>query len=118
MLELDNFFRPEFLNRLDEIIVFQALAQEDIVRIVDIQLQRLQNLLASRQLTLELTADAKLYLAERGFDPVFGARPLKRAMQRDLQDPLALAILEGRVREGDHVLADVAPDGESLTFEP
>jgi len=117
LLELDSFFRPEFLNRLDEIIVFQSLSQADIVRIVDIQLQRLQRLLASRRLTLELTPEAKFYLAERGFDPVFGARPLKRAMQRDLQDPLALAILEGRVVEGDHVVADLAPDGESLVFQ-
>jgi ATP-dependent Clp protease ATP-binding subunit ClpB len=66
--------------------------------------------------TLELTADARHYLAQRGWDPVFGARPLKRAIQRDLQDPLALALLEGRVREGDHVVVDVGADGESLTF--
>jgi ATP-dependent Clp protease ATP-binding subunit ClpB len=117
MGELDHFFRPEFLNRLDEIIVFQSLAQADIVRIVDIQLAWLQRMLASRRITLELTTDAKLYLAERGFDPVFGARPLKRAIQRDLQDPLALAILEGRVREGEHILADLGADGDSLTFE-
>ena len=114
--ELDSFFRPEFLNRLDEIIVFQALNQQDIVRIVDIQLQRLQRLLVSRRLTLELTPAAKLFLAERGFDPVFGARPLKRAIQRELQDPLALAILEGRVREGEHVVVDLAADGERLEF--
>ncbi len=114
--ELDSFFRPEFLNRLDEIIVFQALNQQDIVRIVDIQLQRLQRLLVSRRLTLELTPEAKLFLAERGFDPVYGARPLKRAIQRELQDPLALAILEGRVREGEHVVVDLAADGERLEF--
>jgi ATP-dependent Clp protease ATP-binding subunit ClpB len=117
MLELDNFFRPEFLNRLDEIIVFHSLTQENIVRIVDIQLARLERLLSSRRLTLELTTDAKLYLAERGFDPVFGARPLKRAIQRDLQDPLATHILEGHVREGDHILVDIAPDGEGLVFQ-
>ncbi|MFN8448325.1 MAG: hypothetical protein U0521_06975, partial [Anaerolineae bacterium] len=94
-----------------------SLTQDDLERIVSIQLKHLQGLLASRRLTLELTADAKHYLAERGFDPVYGARPLKRAIQRDLQDPLALAILEGNVREGDHVVADAAPDGEGLVFE-
>ncbi len=116
MAELDRVFRPEFLNRLDEIILFQSLTQADIVRIVDIQLRRLEKLLASRHLTLELTPEAKTYLAERGFDPVFGARPLKRAIQRDLQDPLALHILEGSVRDGDHIIADLAEDGESLSF--
>ncbi|MFO7322095.1 MAG: ATP-dependent chaperone ClpB [Chloroflexota bacterium] len=117
MAELDHFFRPEFLNRLDEIIVFHSLSQEDIVRIVDIQLQRLDRLLADRRLTLELTPEAKKFLAEKGYDPVFGARPLKRAMQRELQDPLAMQILEGHVREGDHILVDVAPDGQSLVFQ-
>ncbi|MCA0456182.1 MAG: ATP-dependent chaperone ClpB [Chloroflexi bacterium] len=116
MHELDNFFRPEFLNRLDEIIMFQSLTQEDIMRIVDIQLGRLKERLQSRRLTLELTADARRWLAERGFDPVFGARPLKRAIQRDLQDPLAIAILEGKVNEGDHIVVDAAMDGESLAF--
>ncbi len=117
MEELDQYFRPEFLNRLDDIILFQSLTQSDLERIVSIQLKHLERLLASRHLTLELTADAKHYLAARGFDPVYGARPLKRTIQRDLQDPLALAILEGRVREGDHVVADVAADGEGLRFE-
>jgi len=116
MSELDHQFRPEFLNRLDEIIMFQSLTQEDITRIVDIQLQRLSRLLQSRRLTLELTADAKRWLAERGYDPVFGARPLKRVIQRDLQDPLANAILEGHVQEGDHIVADVDLNGEMLSF--
>jgi ATP-dependent Clp protease ATP-binding subunit ClpB len=116
MHELDNVFRPEFLNRLDDIILFQSLTQEDIMRIVDIQLNRLTERLQSRRLTLELTTDARRWLAERGYDPVFGARPLKRAIQRDLQDPLATAILEGRVNEGDHIVADADLDGEGLTF--
>ncbi len=116
MHELDNVFRPEFLNRLDDIILFQSLTQEDIMRIVDIQLNRLTDRLQSRRLTLELTTDARRWLAERGFDPVFGARPLKRAIQRDLQDPLATAILEGRVNEGDHIVADADLSGEGLTF--
>ncbi len=114
--ELDNVFRPEFLNRLDDIILFQSLTQEDIMRIVDIQLSRLTDRLRTRRLTLELTTDARRWLAERGYDPVFGARPLKRAIQRDLQDPLAVAILEGNVHEGDHIIADASMDGESLTF--
>jgi ATP-dependent Clp protease ATP-binding subunit ClpB len=113
---LDRQFRPEFLNRLDEIILFHSLAREHIVRIVDIQLARLDRLLADKHITLELTHDAKAYLAGRGFDPVFGARPLKRTIQRDLQDPLALAILEGQVREGDHVVADVDATGDALAF--
>ncbi len=116
MHELDNVFRPEFLNRLDDIILFQSLTQEDIMRIVDIQLKRLTTRLQSRHLTLELTGDARRWLAERGFDPVFGARPLKRAIQRDLQDPLATAILEGNVNEGDHIVADADLNGEGLTF--
>ena len=117
LLELDQYFRPEFLNRLDDIILFTSLTQADLERIVSIQLKHLEKLLVSRRITLELTADAKHFLAERGFDPVYGARPLKRAIQRDLQDPLALEILEGKVREGDHILADVGADGEGLTFE-
>ncbi len=116
MEELDQVFRPEFLNRLDDIILFNSLTQADIERIVTIQLRRMDRLLAQRRLTLELTADAKRYLAERGFDPVYGARPLKRAIQRDVQDPLALAILEGRVREGDQVVADVNDQGDGLVF--
>ena len=116
MGELDNYFRPEFLNRLDDIILFKSLTQTDLERIVGIQLKHLEGLLASRRLTLELTADAKHYLAERGFDPVYGARPLKRTIQRDLQDPLALEILEGRVREGDHIVVDVNTTGDGLAF--
>ena len=116
MIELDAQFRPEFLNRLDEIILFHSLTQEDIVRIVDIQLARLERLLAERHLALELTPQAKQFLAEKGFDPVYGARPLKRAIQHHLQDPLAMQILEGYLRDGDHVRVDVA--GDELSFTP
>ena len=116
MLELDSYFRPEFLNRLDEIIMFHSLTQQDIVRIVDIQLARLERLLAERGLTLDLTGTARAYLAQRGYDPVYGARPLKRAIQRELQDPLALHILEGQVHDGDHIIADAAPNSEGLIF--
>src|SRR5690606_26436846 len=116
MIELDTVFRPEFLNRLDEIILFHSLTQEDIARIVDIQFERLKTLLADRNLTIELTNRARQYLAEKGYDPVYGARPLKRAMQHNLQDPLALHILEGHVRDGDHIVVDYVPDDEALTF--
>jgi ATP-dependent Clp protease ATP-binding subunit ClpB len=116
MSVLDQQFRPEFLNRLDEIIIFHSLTRADIERIVDIQLRRLQRLLAQRQITLELTPEAKLLLSEKGYDPVFGARPLKRAIQRYLQDPLAVALLEGQIRDGEHVVVDEM-DGE-LQFNP
>ncbi len=115
--ELDRHFRPEFLNRLDEIILFHSLKQEHILQIVDIQLHRLRGLLAERNLTMELTDTARSFLAERGYDPVFGARPLKRTIQRELQDPLALYILEGQVRDGDHIVVDVDPSNERLTFQ-
>jgi ATP-dependent Clp protease ATP-binding subunit ClpB len=113
---LDRHFRPEFLNRLDEIIIFHALTQEQIVHVVDVQLARLQKLLNNRRVHLELTDAARHWLAERGFDPVFGARPLKRTIQREVQDPLAVAILEGRVQEGDNILVDVEDD--VLIFAP
>jgi ATP-dependent Clp protease ATP-binding subunit ClpB len=113
---LDQHFRPEFLNRLDEIIIFHSLDRAHIERIVQIQLQRLQKLLARRQITLQLTPAAQAFLAERGYDPIFGARPLKRAIQRYLQDPLAMALLEGNVQENAAVVADVASDGERLIF--
>ena len=116
MNELDRTFRPEFLNRLDEIIIFHSLTREHIVRIVDLQLGKLRDILAERRITLELSAAAKMLLADAGWDPVFGARPLKRAMQRELQDPLAMALLEGKVREDDHVHVDVSVDGAKLAF--
>ena len=115
MGELDRHFRPEFLNRLDEIIIFHSLTREDIIKIVDVQLVRLERLLAERRITLELLSEAKVLLAEHGFDPVFGARPLKRAIQRELQDPLALEILEGNIHEGDHIR--VGAQDDNLVFE-
>jgi len=108
--ELQRFFRPEFLNRIDEIVIFHPLDERHIEQIVDIQLGRLRKLLGDRKLTLELTEQAKRHLAQVGYDPAFGARPLKRAIQHELQDPLSLAILEGRYREGDTVRVD-ARDG-------
>jgi ATP-dependent Clp protease ATP-binding subunit ClpB len=100
-------FRPEFLNRVDEIIIFSPLTQEQITTIVDIQLEQLRQRLVQRKITLTLTPAAKQLLASEGYDPTYGARPLKRVIQRRLQDPLALAILEGRFHDGDHIEVDV-----------
>jgi ATP-dependent Clp protease ATP-binding subunit ClpB len=108
-------FRPEFLNRVDEVVVFRPLGREDLSRIVEIQLGRLRKLLVDRDVTLELTETARELVADSGYDPVYGARPLKRAIQRMLQDPLATRLLQGEFRAGDHVVVDVGP-GESLSF--
>jgi ATP-dependent Clp protease ATP-binding subunit ClpB len=108
-------FRPEFLNRVDEIVVFRPLGREDLGRIVEIQLGRLRHLLEERKLTLELTEAAREAVADAGYDPVYGARPLKRAIQRMVQDPLALRILKGDFKAGDHVLVDQG-DGGQLAF--
>ncbi len=114
MEALRRTFRPEFLNRIDEIVTFKALGKEQIQQIVDIQLQDLQKRLAERKLTLELTPAARVALAERGYDPVFGARPLKRTIQRMIENPLSVDVLAGRFAEGDTVL--VEPDGETFRF--
>ncbi|RUS58884.1 ATP-dependent chaperone ClpB [Pseudorhodobacter sp. E13] len=104
-------FRPEFLNRLDETIIFDRLAREDMAGIVTIQLKRLERRLASRKITLELDADALQWLADEGYDPVFGARPLKRVIQRSLQDPLAEMILAGDVMDGSTIAVSASADG-------
>ncbi len=109
-------FRPEFLNRIDEIVVLNSLSPEDIKRIVDIQLGQLKKRLADRRLDIELTDAAKEALARAGFDPVYGARPLKRAIQREVQDKLAMKLLEGDFKEGDKILVDAGQDGQ-LVFE-
>jgi len=114
--ELHRHFRPEFLNRLDEVIIFQALTFEDIKRIVGIQLDRLVALLGEKRLAIELTDGAKELLAREGFDSAFGARPLKRAIQRMVIDPLAVRILEGGFNPGETVHVDVATGGESLSM--
>ena len=113
--QLRDHFRPEFLNRVDEIVVFQLLSREQIAEIVGHQLERVRERLAERGIALELTDAAKEALVEAGWDPAYGARPLKRAIQRMLENPLALRLLEGDVREGDAVRVDAA-DGE-LVFE-
>ncbi len=114
--ELRRHFRPEFLNRVDETVIFHALGRPEIRAIVDIQLRQLLGRLAERKITLELTDAARDLLAEQGWDPAFGARPLKRAIQRLVFDPLAQAILAGKFREGDKVTVDYPRGAESLTF--
>ncbi len=104
-------FRPEFLNRLDEIILFHRLGRDDMAGIVEIQLRHLEGLLEDRKITLEITDAAKRWLAEAGYDPVYGARPLKRTIQKSLQDPLARQILEGTIRDGDRVDVDAGESG-------
>ena len=99
-------FRPEFLNRVDEIIIFERLSEEDLKKIVEIQLARLTKRLAQQNIRLDLTDSAKTLIAREGYDPVYGARPLKRAIQRDLLDPLSMNILEGKIGEGQRVVAD------------
>jgi len=112
---LRRTFRPEFLNRIDEIVTFRSLGADEIHRIVDIQMRDLQRRLADRKITIELTEDARRTLAERGYDPVFGARPLKRAIQRMVENPLAVDILGGKFHEGDHIVVDSA-NRETFTF--
>jgi ATP-dependent Clp protease ATP-binding subunit ClpB len=107
-------FRPEFLNRVDDVIVFRPLTREQLAAIVDIQLRQLQKRLAERKIELRVSQAAKELLAERGWDPLYGARPLKRTIQRLVGDRMALLILEGRIRDGDVVAVDV--DGGELTF--
>jgi ATP-dependent Clp protease ATP-binding subunit ClpB len=114
---LHRQFKPEFLNRVDEIITFQGLSREDLFAIVDIQIKRMAKRLADRKYKVSLTLEAKQFLVEAGYDPSYGARPLKRAIQRHIEDPLALEILEDRFAEGDHILIDRGLDPDDrLTF--
>jgi ATP-dependent Clp protease ATP-binding subunit ClpB len=106
-------FRPEFLNRIDEVLIFRALEKEQLARIVDLQLDRVARRLAERKLQLDVTPEARAYLAVEGYDPAFGARPLKRTIQRLLLDPLSLRLLAGEFAPGDTVLVDAAPSGEA-----
>ncbi len=104
-------FRPEFLNRLDEILLFRRLSREDMRGIVAIQLERLRKLLSDRKITIDIDAAAMSWLANAGYDPVYGARPLKRVIQRELQNPLAQAILEGRIPDGAVVRVSAGENG-------
>jgi ATP-dependent Clp protease ATP-binding subunit ClpB len=115
---LKQRFRPEFLNRIDETVIFERLGREEISAIVDIQIKRLCSRLEDRKITLTLTPSAREVLAERGYDPLFGARPLKRTIQADLENPLAKAIIAGVVKEGDTVTADSGGDALTLRAAP
>jgi ATP-dependent Clp protease ATP-binding subunit ClpB len=114
MAALQQIFRPEFINRVDDIVIFKPLGQEQIERIIELQLQSLVGILAGRQITLTLTAAAKKLLFREGYDPAYGARPMKRAIQRLIQDPLAMQILDGAVHAGDEVVVDA--DAEAMKF--
>ncbi len=109
-------FKPEFVNRLDDIVVFQALTEDELSQIVELQVDLLQRRLADRRLTLAVTPDARAWLAERGYDPAYGARPLRRLIQKEIQDRLATGILAGRIHDGDTVRVDVAADGTELAL--
>jgi len=108
-------FKPEFVNRLDDIVVFQSLSMEDLGQIVELMIDRLEKRLVERRLELAVTPNARTWLSERGYDPMYGARPLRRLMQTEIDDRLATAILSGAVRDGDTVLVDLAADGDSLS---
>jgi len=114
---LHQYFKPEFLNRVDDIIVFRPLGKEQLVKIVELRLEDLRRQLAERKISLELTDAAKEMILTQGYDPAFGARPLKRAIQRLVQDPLALKILDGEVLHGDHVIVDADKKAGKLTFQ-
>ena len=115
MEALRGTFRPEFLNRIDEVVIFRVLGPDVIEKIVDIQMRDVQKRLAERKITISLTDEARKVLAERGYDPVFGARPLKRVIQRMIENPLAVEVLGGKFHEGDHVIVD-SPDRETFVF--
>lgn len=108
-------FRPEFLNRLDDVVMFDPLSREDLARIVETNLAKLNSRLADRRITVETTDAAKEWLATTGFDPVYGARPLRRLIQTTIEDQLARKVLSGQVQDGDMVTFDVAADSDGLT---
>ncbi|MFT4215502.1 MAG: AAA family ATPase, partial [Microbacterium sp.] len=109
-------FRPEFLNRLDDVVMFSALSEDDLAQIVELSVDALQRRLHERRLTLAVTPDARAWLAERGYDPLFGARPLRRLIQTEIQDRLAMALLSGGVHDGDLVRVDVDASGSQLVL--
>ena len=115
MAEVRSRFRPEFLNRIDEIILFHRLKREHMGRIVDIQLVRLSKLLEDRKITIVLNPKAREWLAEKGYEPAYGARPLKRVIQNELQNPLASELLKGQYAEGSTIRIDF--DGTEFTFK-
>jgi ATP-dependent Clp protease ATP-binding subunit ClpB len=109
-------FRPEFLNRVDEIIVFHALSEQHLKQIVDIQLENLRRRLEERHIYIELTDSAKTHLVRSGYDPNYGARPLKRAVQKEIETPLARLMLKGEIRDGQKVVVDYDSKGGKLAF--
>jgi ATP-dependent Clp protease ATP-binding subunit ClpC len=115
MAEIQKAFRPEFLNRLDDIIVFHELTEEQLRNIVNLMVKDLQNRLAERKVNIELTEKAKSWLAKEGYDPVYGARPLRRVIERHVENPLSSQMLRGELKEGDSVRVDLGKDG--LTFK-
>jgi len=118
MTAIRRHFRPEFINRIDEIVFFKRLGRGEIDHIVDIQMGRLEGLLRERKMKLDLSLAARNWLAARGYDPVYGARPLKRVIQKELQDPLARLLLEGRILDGETILVDVEGDALSINGVP
>ncbi|MBW2193782.1 MAG: AAA family ATPase, partial [Deltaproteobacteria bacterium] len=114
MEDLKSFFRPEFLNRVDEITIFHSLNKELLIKIVDIQIDRMKCYLKERNVELELSDKAKAYIAESGYDPLYGARPLKRAIQKEILNPLAAKLLEGAFKSGDVIFADI--ENDSIVF--
>jgi ATP-dependent Clp protease ATP-binding subunit ClpB len=118
MAEMKTKFRPEFLNRIDEIILFHRLKREQMAVIVDIQIGRLQKLLADRKLKIEMDDKARTWLANKGYDPAYGARPLKRVIQKSVQDPLAEQILSGKIKDGQAVRLTVRDGSLVINGQP
>jgi ATP-dependent Clp protease ATP-binding subunit ClpC len=116
--ELKNTFRPEFLNRIDEIITFSSLSKEQMQLIVDLQMEEIQERLCEHDLAVELTPASREWLANEGFDPAFGARPLRRALQKHVESPLSVSLLSGEFKSGDTVIVDVDEETEQLVFRP
>jgi ATP-dependent Clp protease ATP-binding subunit ClpC len=114
--ELKQHFRPEFLNRIDDIVVFHQLTEDEIIEIVDLMVARVEGQLANKDMALEITTEAKKLLAHRGFDPVLGARPLRRTIQREIEDALSEKILYGELTAGQIIVVDVEGEGPTATF--
>jgi len=118
MEALRQAFRPEFINRIDDIVLFNPLGQEQLNKIIDLELAKVMRLLAERKVRIELTSAARERLVRDGYDPAYGARPLRRTVQRLVQDPLAMRILDGSVLPGNLVRVDIDPNTDSMRFEP
>ena len=116
--EIRHFFKPEFLNRVDEIIVFHALSEEHLMQIAEIQLGRVRTRLGERHIEIELTPEARRHLVRIGFDPNYGARPLKRAIQKNIETRLGRLLLDGTIRDGQFVRVDYDPETDKMTFTP